>query len=197
MTKKMKTRLLMGALALIIPASGAIAATTTIEATAQFLNAIVLGNEVDMDFDLIEFSAAPAGGDTASLGTNGNIAYAGNFTGAGTGIAGEVEVTTGTVGQVVEIFCDSSGVLTDGAGASINVTNIEVDFGAGSAFGGGAACNGVAGAAADTLTLAGGGADVVLFGGRLDGATAAAFVAGNYSTANAGGDNIQVDVFYQ
>ncbi len=188
---------IFGLLIFISPITAALAATTNIEATAQFLGAITLGNEVDMDFDTIEFSAAPAGGDTASLGTNGAITYAGNFSGGGTGIAGEVEITAGTVGQVVEIFCDSSAVLTRTGGGSINAVGIEVDFGAGSAYNSGADCNGVAGAAADTLTLAGGGADVILLGGQLDGSTAAAFVAGNYSTANAGGNNIQVDVFYQ
>lgn len=172
------------------------AATTTIEATANFLNAITLANEVDMDFATVEFAAAPAGGDTASLGTDASITYAGNFSGAGTGTAGEVEITTGTVGQTVEIFCDATATLTNGAGADIDVLGIEATFTPG-AYGTGSACNGVAGAAATTRVLAGGGADVILFGGELDGATATAFVAGAYSTASAGGDNIQVDVFYQ
>lgn len=149
-----------------------------------------------MDFATIEFSAAPGAGDTASLGTNGAIGYAGNFAGVGTGTAGEVEITTGTVGETVEIFCDAGATLTDGAGASIDVVGVEVAFAAG-AFGTGSGCNGVGGAAATTRVLAGGGADVILLGGQLDGTTAAAFVAAAYSTANAGGNNIQIDVFYQ
>ncbi len=196
MLKSKRILLLSGALAVVLPLS-AIAATTNIDATATFLGAITLGNEVDMDFDTIEFSAAPAGGDTASLGTNGNITYAGNFSGAGTGIAGEVEVTAGTVGQTVEIFCDATATLAEAGGGTIDAVGIEVDFGAGSAYGSGSGCNGVAGAAADTLVLAGGGADVILLGGQIDGGTAAGFVAGVYSTATAGGDDIQVDVFYQ
>lgn len=192
-----KRVLILGLLVFVFPVSASIAATTNIDVTAQFLGAITLGNEVDMDFGTIEYSAAPAGGDTASLGTNGAITYAGNFSGGGTGVAGEVEVTAGTVGQTVEIFCDSTATLTRVGGGSINAVGVEVDFGAGSAFNGGADCNGVAGAAADTLVLAGGGADVILLGAQLDGSTAAAFAAGNYSTANAGGNNIQVDVFYQ
>ena len=172
------------------------AATTSIDVTAQFLNAITLANEVNMDFATVEFSAAPAGGDTATLGTNGTITYAGNFSGAGTGTAGEVEITGGTVGQTVEIFCDVSATLARTGGGTINADDIRVSFTAG-APGAGSACNGVAGAAATTRVLAGGGADVILFGGRLNGATAASFVAGSYSSANAGGNDIQVDVFYQ
>jgi hypothetical protein len=149
-----------------------------------------------MDFGTIEFSAAPAAGDTASLGTNGAIAYAGNFSGGATGTAGEVNIATGNVGATVEVFCDNVGTLTRTGGGSINVNNIEVAF-TGGALGSGSACNGVSGAAATTRVLAGGGADLILLGGRLDGATAAAFVGGSYSTANAGGDSIQVDVFYQ
>lgn len=178
----------------------ALAATTNIDAVAVFLDAITLGNEVDMDFDTVEFSAAPAGGDTASLGTDGAIVYAGNFSGGGTGVAGSVDVTGGTDGQTLEVFCDTTATMTDGGGASIDVVSIEtVAEGSEGAFGTGNACNGVLGAAATTMVLdiGGGTADRFSFGGQVDGATAAAFVAGSYSTASAGGDDIQIDVFYQ
>lgn len=185
--------------ALALP-TAAVAVTTNIDATANFQAALTLANEVDMDFSDIDFSAAPAGGDTASLGTDGNITYAGNFSGGGTGTAGSVEVATGTDGATVEVFCDTSATLTDGAGASIDAVSLEaVAEGAEGAFGTGGACAGVGGAAATTMVLdiGGGTADRFSFGGQLDGSTAAAFVAGSYSTANAGGDDIEIRVFYQ
>lgn len=194
-TIKQKFLMLATAAVITVPMAVALAETTNIDATAEFQTALTLANEVDMDFGVVEFSAAPAGGDTASLGTDGTVAYAGNFSGAGTGIAGEVEITTGTVGATVEIFCEATGTLTRTGGGSINVVGIEVAFTAG-AFNSGTDCTGL-GTAATTRVLAGGGADVILLGGQLDGATATAFVGGTYSTANAGGDNIQVDVFYQ
>ena len=172
------------------------AATTTIEATANFQTAITLGNEVNMDFSNVEFSAAPAGGDTASLGTDGAIAYAGNFGGAGTGTPGEVEITAGDVGATVEIFCDVGAIMAEAGGGTIDVVSVGVSM-APAAFGALSACNGTGGAAATTHVLAGGGADVILLGGQIDGGTAVGFVAGAYSTATAGGDDIQVDVFYQ
>lgn len=108
-------------------------------------------------------------------------------------------VATGTNGYVIEVFCDTTATMTDGAGASIDVVSIEAAETslAGTFAGAGSACNGVAGAAATSLTLNTGVVDTFKFGGRIDGATAAAFVAGSYSTANAGGDDIQIDVFYQ
>lgn len=187
------------AAAIAVP-SVVIAATTNIDATANFLAAITLGNEVDMDFDVIEFAAAPAAGDNADLGTDGSIAYAANFSGPGTGTAGSVDVTAGTDGNTVEVFCDTTATMTDGAGASIDVVSIEAAAeGAEAAFGAASACNGIAGAAATTMVLdiGTGTADRFSFGGRIDGATAAAFVAGAYSTANVGGDDIQINVFYQ
>jgi len=186
---------MVGALAL--PVAG-YAATTNIDAVAEFLTAITLGNEQNMDFATVEFSAAPAAGSTASLGTDGNIAYAGVFSGLGTGTAGSVDITAGTNGQTVEVFCDQTATMTDGSGASIDVAGIEVVAEGGEgAYGTGSACNGTGGAAATNLVLNVGTLDTFVFGGQVDGSTAASFVAGSYSTGNAGGDDIQIDVFYQ
>jgi len=177
---------------------GAYAATTNIEATANFLTAITLGGEVNMDFGTIEFAALPGVGDTVTIGTDGTLAFAGTFTGAATGTAGGVDITAGTDTSTVEVFCDASATMTRVGGGSIDVITIQADAeNATSGAGAGNNCNGVGGAAATTLVLNVGTLDTFNFGGQIDGATAAAFVAGSYSTANAGGDNIQVDVFYQ
>ena len=194
-----KLMMLATAAIIAVPISMASAATTNIDAVAVFLDAITLNGEVNMDFDIVEFSAAPAAGDHADLGTNGTIAYLGNFSGGGTGVAGSVTIATGTNGQIIEVFCDTTATMTDGAGASIDVVLIEAAAQnvTGTFAGAGSVCNGVAGAAATNLTMNGGVLDTFKFGGRVDGATAAAFVAGSYSTAFAGGDDVQVDIFYQ
>lgn len=195
--KNKKLMMLASAAIIAIPVSMASADTTQINAVAVFLNAITLNGEVDMDFGIVEFAAAPAGGDNADLGTDGSIAYAGNFSGTGTGTAGSVTVATGSNGYTVEVFCDTTATMTDGAGASIDVVGIEVvEESLNGPYGGGNACQGP-GTAATSLVLNTGVVDTFKFGGRIDGATAAAFVAGSYSTGNAGGDDVNIDVFYQ
>lgn len=172
--------------------------STTIESVAVFTDGVLVGNEADIDFQSIEFSAIPGAGDTVSIGTDGNIVYAGNFNGFGVGTPGNVDVTVGTNGLTVEVFCDTTATLTDGAGASIDLIGIEAAAeNAAAGYGAGSACNGVAGAAATTLVLNLGVLDSFKFGGQLDGATAAGFVSGSYSTGFAGGDDVQIDVFYQ
>ena len=201
-SKNKKLLMLASAAVIALPVSVVSAASTNIDAVAVFLNAITLTPVNDMDFAVVEFSAAPAGGDTASLGTDGSIAYAGNFTGGGTGTAGQVNVATGSDGYVVEVFCDTTATMTEAGGQSIDVVGIEVmeEGGVLGAFGTANACNGIAGLAATTMTLdvSGGTADDFYFGGQVDGATASVgFVPGSYSTANAGGDDVAIDVFYQ
>lgn len=179
--------------------SSAYAATTNIDALVNFVAAITLGNEVDMDFSSVAFSGAPTiAGDNVQLGTDDSITYNGVFQAgiAPAPTAGEVEITAGNVGATVDIECDATAVMSDGAGNSIGVANIEITDTAG-AFGAGNACAGI-GSTAMSRVLAGGGADVLYLGGEIDGSTVGGtFGAGAYSSANAGGDDIQIDVNYQ
>lgn len=201
----LKNLKLAGALAVAavtLPAS-VYATTANVDATARFLDALVL-NAVAMDFGTVEFAAAPAGGDTATLGTNGVINYAGNFAGSGTGTAGQVQITSGADGETVEVFCDTTATMVEGVGltATIDVVAIEVvsETTGPQAPGSGSACGGVGAVTPATtmvLDIGGGTADTFFLGGQIDGATASGFVAGTYSTANAGGDDIQVDINYQ
>ena len=172
------------------------AASTTIDATATFRQAITLNNETAMDFGQVDFSGTPAGGDTVTMSPDGSMVSAGNFSGAATGTAGSVDIATGTDGLIVDIRCDASAVLTDGAGASIQVTSISVAAGDDTATV--SNCAGT-GSTAMSLTLDSGTANrnQVKLGGVLDGSTATSFVGGSYSTANAGGDTIAVDIIYQ
>lgn len=177
------------------------AVTTNIDVTAQFRQAIAL-NATDMDFtnsgaDYISFSTPLAGTDTVQLGTDGSIAYNGSFSGPATGVPGTVEVTAGTNGETIEIFCDSTATMGDGSGEEISLNVKVAEEGAtGTYAAAGSVCNGIAGAAATSLVLSATD-DTFFFGGEIDGSTASAgFAGGTYSTAT-GGDNIEIDVQYQ
>ena len=153
-----------------------------------------------MAFGVIEFTGVPAGTDTASLGTDGSITYANNFSGSGTGTAGSIDITTGTVGQTVEVFCDATASMTDAGGINpVTVDQIEVvsETTGGQAPGGGSACVNVTTASTTmVLTAPAGAGDQFFFGGRIVGN--ATLTAGDaYSTANAAGDNVEIRVFYQ
>ena len=126
-SKLSKKALSVAAIGSLAFSTSVYAATTNIDAVATFLTAITLGNEVNMDFGTVEFSAVPSvAADVVSLGTNGAITYGGVFAGGGTGTAGSVDVTAGTDASTVEVFCETTATMTDGAGASIDVVGIEV-----------------------------------------------------------------------
>lgn len=193
-----KTIFALLAFALLLPNIAHAQNTTNINAAAVFSDGVTVGNEADMDFSIIDVGSAPGIGDTVSIGTDGNIVYGGTFGGLGVGTAGNVDITVGTNGLTVEVFCDQTATLTNGAGASIDVVGVETTpENATAGYGGGGACNGVAGAAASSLVLNLGTLDSFKFGGQLDGATAAAFTGGSYSTGFAGGNDLQIDLFYQ
>lgn len=191
---------LMVATAMAFPIGVVHATTENIDATATFLAAITLTGS-NLVFSKVIYSAAPTvAGDFVRVGTNGAATYGGVFS-AGPGAAtaaGDVTLTAGTDGETIEVRCDTTATMTDGAGASIDVTGIEAAAeNATAAYGGASACNGTGGAAATTLVLNLGTLDGFKFGGQVDGSTAAAWAGGSFSTANAGGDDIQVDVVYQ
>ncbi len=192
-------KILLASAAAVSIAGGAYAATTNIDALATFVAAVTLGNEVDMDFSSVAFSAAPTvAGDNVQLGSDDSITYNGVFSVgiSATPAAGEVEVTAGSVGATVDVECDASAQMGDGGGETIDVINIEVTDTPG-AFGTGNACGGI-GAVAMSRVLAGGGADVLYFGGQIDGSTATGGFPGTGTFSSAtGGDDIQVDVNYQ
>ncbi|MDD9900062.1 MAG: hypothetical protein OXT65_03700 [Alphaproteobacteria bacterium] len=195
-----KTLVVGAVTAMAFQASAAYAqATTNIDATSNLTAGVTLGNEQNIDFGDIDFSAAPGAGDTAAIGTDGNLVFAGNFTGGATGNVGRVDITAGNNGTTVEVFCETAATLSDGAGSTIDIASLEVvPEGSEAAFGAGNACNGLGGAAASSFVLNVGTLDTFVFGGQLDGNTAVGFGGGAlYSTGNAGGDDIQVNVFYQ
>lgn len=188
---------LMFATAVAFPVGVVNATTTNINATSEFMGAIMLSG-ADMEFSDVVFSSPPTvAGDFVKVGTNGAATYGGVFSaGAGAStVAGDVTITSGIDGEVIEVRCDATATMVNGA-ASVQVVGIEVEAeDVTVAYGAGSPCNGVGGAVATTLTLDLGTLDSFKFGGMVDGSTAVNWAAGNYSTV--GGDDVQVDVVYQ
>ncbi len=190
------------ALLFLIPLAGialqaAHAATQSIHATVVFQSGLIVGNEHEIDFNTIQASGSPGAGDTVSMGSNGVITYNGVFSGNGTGTAGSVDILAGTNGLVVEVFCDPSALLSNGAGGTIAATIEASPENSLGAYGTGQPCNGVSGAPSGVLILGVGTLDTFKFGGQLNGATATSFTPGTYSTANPGGNDVQVNLPYQ
>lgn len=163
---------------------------------SDYVRPFTLTNLADVDFGLVEMAALPSGSDQANLGTNGSITYAGNFTGTGTGTAGAIRVVGPANGTNLVVYCDQNAILTR-TGGSIQMTNIQVaSETARGAFGTGSVCNGLTGAPAMTFTFQSTTRDEVYVGGRLNGGTASGTITGSMSTANAGGNPIEVIVVY-
>ncbi len=190
------------ALLLLIPITGlalpaAHAANQSIQATAFFYSGLIVGNEQAIDFNAIQASGQPGAGDRVSMGSNGTIIYSGIFSGSGSGTAGSIDILAGSNGQVVEVFCDPTALLSNGAGGTITaVIEVSPENNLGS-YGTGQPCNGVSGAPSGALILGVGSLDTFKFGGQINGSTATSFTTGSYSTDNAGGDNVQINLLYQ
>lgn len=170
-----------------------------IDLLAVFNGILTLTVNNNMDFGDVDTQGAVGSGTYVDLGTNGARSFAGNFNGTGAGVAGEVTVAGASNGEVLEVYCDSTATLArSGGGGTIGLTGIEaVVEGSTGAYGVGGACNGIAGAAATTFTYQLTTRDQVYFGARLDGATASGSINGSFSTANAGGNNIDVTIIRQ
>ena len=174
------------------------AASTTLNATATFLTAITL-NATDMDFGNAELSGNAGAGDTIVMDTTGARTCNGNFSCTGNGTAGDVQVTAGSDGNTVQVYCSATAVLSDGTN-TIQVNNITVND---ELNGGVGTCNGLSGASGTVqssmvLNTTAGTADQFKFGGTIDGNVVSGTVgAGTYNTTNSGGSAITVEVFYQ
>lgn len=193
---KFNTKILMlaGAAVVALPVA-VIAAPTSVESTATFRAAVSLQTNNALEFSIVDYaSPTVTGADTVVLNPQtGAATYNGQFS-AGTGAAvapGEVEILTSSA-DPASVYCSTSATLTDGGGNTIGVTG--VNFYNGTSV---VACAGT-GTGAGSFTLTAGGGDLIQIGGTLDGATASGgtIVPANYSTANAGGSAIQVDVIY-
>jgi len=149
---------------------------------------VVISAQVDMDFGQTDYSGGALG--SINMGTNGNISYVGSFSGDGIGTAGQFLMTLifGT-NNGVSIACDTNATLTNGAGASVSLTNIEFVVGSGNrtGYGSGTLCQGL-GTTISPIAVTGGTSNrTVYIGGSLN-ISSPIPVAGDYSTANSGGN---------
>ena len=189
-----------GVFSLRVKSSGT-AVTQTADLSVVFSSLVGFTSRVDMRFGDLGFTLPVGASDFVNMGTNGTASYNGSFVNlGGTVSAGSVLLNNVQNGVTVEIYCDTTAKLTKSgaSGSSIQVTGIETRAeNARGAYGTGSACNGIGGAAATTMVFASGTSDEFFLGGKLNGATAVSFADGNFSTANAGGDDIQVTVLNQ
>jgi hypothetical protein len=193
---KIPKKWLMTAAAVLLAPGLVFAATTTLHVTANFVSNITL-TPTDMQFGNISFNGTPGASDTVVLTTNNAISYNGVFStgGAGTVASGDILIG-GTFGSTMDISCAVSGTLAQSAGSGrIDVNGVKV-ANESAASGGGVLCGGI-GTVVLSFPLTSGTDDQLKVGGKLDGGTQASFGAGAYSTQNAGGTPIQVDVVYQ
>lgn len=160
--------------------------------------AIALSAINDLNFGNIYFSGPPASsGDRVTLATNGTQTYGGVFSGPSIGTPGDVRITAGTNGRLVQVYCSSTATMTRVGGGSIQVTNIEIaPENATGPAGAGYACRGM-GQVAFSFYLSRPTFDDLKLGGRINGSTAQSFVGGVYRSSNPGGTSIRVDVVYQ
>jgi hypothetical protein len=191
--------LLLAATAMAFPAVQSPAVTTSLTATATFLAAITL-TPTTMQFGKIVYSADPsAGTDFARIATDGSLTYGGVMSsGGGTTAVGNVAVT-GTYGQSIDVRCAASGVLSNGAGKTINIDIVKVakESATGNwASANGKDCTGI-GNTVLTFNLTSGTDDDIKVGAEIIGTGASSpFVGGAYSTASGGGTNLSIDVIY-
>ena len=179
----------------LIAATEAIAVTTDVDAQANFIEALQATTAQDINFGDVGFVAAsaPTAGDAMNLGTDGNVAGAGNLSAeGGTVTAGQVTVSGS--GAAIDVTCNATALLQEIGGETITMNNIQWDLNGTSAFGSaGFTCSG----AAET-NVAVTGTDTLNIGGTLDGSTysGANYVAGVHSTTIGSGTAITFDITY-
>ena len=150
------------------------------------------GINTDVDFGNIEASLGAIG--SISIGTNGNIAYSGSFSGPVIGTAGQVsfQLENGDNPGSITLECSSSVTLATSGGNTIPLNNIEYALGAASRgnFGTGSSCQGI-GTTITLSSLSTSSIYTLYFGGQLDFSVPYTY-AGGFSTANAGGSDITI-----
>jgi len=200
----MKTLKLLSAAATIAILAGGLssqsqAATQDVDASITTRSALSITKNSDMDFGQVDYTGAHSG--TITLGTDGSIAATGTglTTSGGSPTAGDLSVT-GDGASLINITCETSGILEAAGGDQLTLQNTEISVntgGAGTTFGLGTACAGI-GSGAVAADLSANPTTEVLIGGEID-ATGVGAIAesGAYSTTTGGGNPVTVDVVYQ
>ena len=165
---------------------------TGVAGTAYAIQDLYFSNRVGMDFGRVEYS----GNGTASLGTDGNIIYAGGVEGDGLGTPASVLVNlNGGGNNNAYIECETSAVLANAVGETVDISNVEIVVGNANrrSAGSGIACRGL-GTSVGFFDFSGtANSRIVFMGGRLN-ANSNITAGGDFSTANPGGNPITLIV---
>lgn len=193
-----KKLFLLAAVAVIGGFSGAsYAADVDVDASIVTQQAISLTKNTDMDFGTVEYDATHGG--NIQLGTNGAVVLSGTtgLTASGSTTAGDVDVS-GDGASVIEISCETGGVLADTAANTLTLSAVEFTTGAGGVAGTGTACAGL-GASPGTVDLSVTANPTILMGATIDVTGNAIASSDTYSTTNTGngGDPVTLRVVYQ
>ncbi len=169
--------------------------TATLTASA----AVTVANNANMDFGGLDFANLHSG--TLQLGPDGNAALTGDtaLTVTGSAANGELAVTSST--GTIDVTCDATGTISDGAGGGADLTIASVvwdvtqtTFGAASNTCGGLGTGAVSldtGASNDpTLYI---GASLTITSNDLNGSSGSTA----FNTANTGGDPITFRLVFQ
>ena len=174
--------------AIIVSSQSALAVDQDIGATAEFREAVALSGIVDMDFGTTEYSAAAA--TVITLDANGGTVSGTNTADYtyGTGVAGAANIA-GTTGEVVDISCETAGVISDNTNTlALGATEVRIG-------GADTACAGL-GTSPVAFTLTSG-TDTLNVGGAITVTGAGIVAPGVYNTTNTSGDPVAVRVVYQ
>ena len=192
-----KNWLLLAALiGLFLTPSASYAIDTSIEAsiTTRLAVSAIKGN--DMNFGLIEYDVAHSG--DVLLGTDGSVQLSSasglNISG-GSATAADISFS-GDTNSTIEISCETGGVLSASNGDTLTLSNVEFALDSGVSAGAGTACTGL-GTASSTIDLSANPTPTMFFGATVNIASNAISTSSNFSTTQAGGDQVTIRVVYQ
>lgn len=170
--------------------NGALAASIDVGAVLDSKQALSLSNVQSMNFGHIDFVTVHSG--TIQLATNGAVSFLNGvgLVASGAPSAGSVDIGSDGI-SAMEVSCETGGVLADTAANTLTLANTEIVAGVGVALGNGTACAGIG-----TTPLVVTGATIIRIGGSID-VAGNALHTGVYSSVNAGGDPVTIDVIYQ
>lgn len=186
----------------VLPLASSFAIDGDVTATASFRVAISVTQTQVLAFNAtgpkIDFTGTP---DTSELRvyTDGTRTETGTFyiLPTGTATPGILQISA-TPAETVNIACDDTATLgRSSGGQTLVLSAIEIDI-AGGTNADATDCNaaGLTSAVVGSLTIPGGGTANVNIGGRIVANSGSGVQAGDYSTANAGGDPVTLRVLY-
>ncbi len=173
------------------PCARAHAREVDIQATATFRRALSVSGVEQMNFSSIVVAQGAEG--TIRLATDGTISYDEGFSGNGEGAAGRLDLS-GTLGEDVEIACETDGKLSNGEN-TLPLLAAEMAVSSGVAFGEGDPCQGLSSAAVTHTLSSGSSSNSLFFGSRID--VSNAMPEGTFSTDQPDGEALTVRVTYK